>query len=75
MIAASITTSTASDVEIATPYMYGSPVSASPSTAITTVAPAMITLRPAVVTASRTASWRSLPAFIAERNRVRTSSA
>ena len=42
----------------ATPYMYGSPVSASLKTAITTVKPAMITLRPAVVTASTTASWR-----------------
>jgi hypothetical protein len=31
----------------------------------------MITLRPAVVTASTTASWRSLPSFIAARNRVR----
>ena len=42
---------------------------------MTTVAPAMITLRPAVVTASTTASWRSLPWFSAERNRVSTSSA
>jgi hypothetical protein len=34
----------------------------------------MITLRPAVVTASTTASWRSLPACIADRKRVSTSS-
>ena len=50
--AATITTSTASEAAIATPYMYGRPVSARPSTAITTVAPASTTLRPAV-TASR----------------------
>ena len=72
---ASITTSTASEAAIATPYMYGRPVSSRPSTAITTVPPAMTTLRPAVVTASTTASWRSLPSRIAARNRVRTSSA
>ena len=42
---------------------------------MTTVAPAMITLRPAVVTASTTASWRSLPSVSAARKRVRTSSA
>ena len=41
--------------------MYGRPVRNSPSTAITTVPPARIALRPAVVTASTTASWRSLP--------------
>ena len=59
---------------MATPYMYGRPVRARPSTAITTVAPAMITLRPAVVTDSTMASWRVLPSCIAERKRVRTSS-
>ncbi len=42
---------------------------------MTTVAPAMMTLRPAVVTASTTASWRSLPSLMAARKRVRTSSA
>jgi hypothetical protein len=42
---------------------------------MTTVAPARTTLRPAVVTASATASWVSLPSAIAARNRVRTSSA
>ena len=40
--------------------MYGRPVSIRPRTAITTVPPARITLRPAVVTASTTASWRLL---------------
>ena len=75
MTAASITTSTASEAEMATPYMYGSPVSARPSTEITTVAPARITLRPAVVTASITASCGSLPSSIAARKRVRTSNA
>jgi hypothetical protein len=73
--AATITTSTASEAETATPYMYGRPVSASPRTAITTVAPAMITLRPAVVTASTIASWVSLPRASAARKRVITSSA
>ena len=73
--AASITTRTASEAAIATPYMYGRPVRNRPSTAITTVPPAMIVLRPAVVTASTTASWRSLPSFIAARKRVRMSSA
>ena len=58
--APSITTSTASEAAIATPYMYGRPVRNRPITAITTVPPAMITLRPAVVTASWTASWRVL---------------
>ena len=75
MTAASITTSTASDAEIATPYMYGRPVSIRPSTAITTVLPARITLRPAVVTASITASCGFLPSSIAARKRVSTSSA
>ncbi len=75
VIEASITTSTASEAEIATPYMYGSPVRKRPRTAMTTVEPAMITLRPAVVTASTTASWRSLPAFSEARKRVMTSSA
>ena len=41
---------------------------------MTTVAPAMITLRPAVVTDSTIASWRVLPSCTAERKRVRTSS-
>jgi hypothetical protein len=73
LIAASITTRTAIAAESATPYMYDKPVRKRPRTAMTTVRPAMITLRPAVVTASTIASWRSLPSFIAERNRVRTS--
>jgi hypothetical protein len=73
--AASITTRTASEAAIATLYMYGRPVRKRPRMAITTVPPAMITLRPAVVTASTTASWRFLPACSAVRNRVRTSSA
>ena len=34
----------------------------------------MTTLRPAVVTDSTTASWRTLPSSSAERKRVRTSS-
>ena len=75
MTAPSITTNTAMDAAIATPYMYGRPVRNRPITAITTVPPAMITLRPAVVTASSTASWVSFPWRIAARNRVSTSSA
>ncbi len=75
MTAAAATTSTASEAESATPYMYGRPVRQRPRTAITTVAPAMITLRPAVVTASTIESCVSLPEFSALRKRVRTSSA
>ena len=72
---ATITTSTASEAAIATPYMYGRPVRARPRTEITTVAPARMTLRPAVVTASVTASCTSLPSASAARKRVSTSSA
>ena len=48
---------------------------ASPSKEMTTVAPATITLRPAVVTDSTIASRTSLPSASALRKRVSTRSA
>ncbi len=72
---AATTTATARLAEIATPYRKETPVKASPKSEMTTVAPATITLRPAVETASTTASRTSDPPTSAVRKRVRTSSA
>ena len=74
VIEARTTTSTARLAEIATPYRNETPMKDSPSSEIITVPPAMITLRPAVVTASTSALRSFAPASIAERNRVRISS-
>jgi hypothetical protein len=73
--AAPITITTASIAASAAPYRYGRPIKNSPTSEITTVAPAISTERPAVEIASTAASRGSRPAAIAARWRARMSSA